>query len=153
MASNSLVGTWRLVSWENHHESGAVRYPLGPDAEGFISYTPDGYVFVHIMAKDRPMHSKGGLLGGGTAEVERSANTHVSYCGTYEIDGNEVIHHVAVSSFPNWIASEQRRDWKREGGNLSLSARDVRVGDEKVDAHLIWRLLAPSQDGGRPPGR
>ncbi len=48
MNNNSLNGTYNLVAWENRHESGKITYPLGPDAQGIITYSPDGYVFVHI---------------------------------------------------------------------------------------------------------
>jgi len=35
MASNPLIGTWRLVSWENRSvEDGQVSYPLDEDATG-----------------------------------------------------------------------------------------------------------------------
>jgi hypothetical protein len=32
--SNPLVGTWRLVSWENRSVEGITSYPLGEDAVG-----------------------------------------------------------------------------------------------------------------------
>lgn len=39
MESNPLVGTWRLVSWENRSVvDGEVIYPLGEDAVGYIMY-------------------------------------------------------------------------------------------------------------------
>ena len=139
MKSHKLIGTYELVSWENRHESGAITYPLGPDANGVISYSPDGFVFVHIMANNRKNHSTGDLFGGEISEIKDSATTHISYCGTYELLEKEVIHHVSVSSFPNWVASEQRRNWEFQNGNLLLSARGLQVGNEKVDAYLIWR--------------
>ena len=57
MKNNPLVGTYELISWENHHGAGQVTFPLGPDARGIISYAPDGFVFVHLMANNRPNHS------------------------------------------------------------------------------------------------
>jgi hypothetical protein len=54
MASNPLIGTWRLLSWENRSvEDGQVSYPLGEDAAGYIIYNEDGYMFVAIMAPHR----------------------------------------------------------------------------------------------------
>ena len=36
MTSNPLIGTWRLLSWENRSvEDGLVSYPLGKDATGY----------------------------------------------------------------------------------------------------------------------
>lgn len=139
MKNNSIVGTYDLVSWENRYESGAITYPLGPDAIGVISYSPDGFLFVHIMANNRNKHSLSDLFSGKNSEIKNSATTHISYCGTYEIKENEIIHHVSVSSFPNWVSSEQRRNWEFKNGNLMLSAQGLQVGNEKVGAYLIWK--------------
>ena len=146
MKHNQLTGTYDLVSWENRHESGEVTYPLGSDAKGVISYSPDGFVFVHIMASNRKQHSVGDLFGGSESEIRDSATTHISYCGRYEIEGDEVIHHVTVSSFPNWVPSEQRRDWEFKDGRLLLSAQGLQVGNEKVAAYLIWQRAESGHD-------
>ena len=146
MKNKRIVGTYDLVSWENRHKSGAVTYPLGPDAIGVISYSSDGFVFVHIMANNRNKHSLSDLFGGKNSEIKYSATTHISYCGTYEIKENEVIHYVSVSSFPNWVSSEQRRNWEFKNGNLLLSARGLQVGNEKVEAYLIWKRATVKHD-------
>ena len=146
MKNTILVGTYDLVSWENRHESGAITYPLGPDAKGVISYSPDGFVFVHIMANNRNNHSACNLFGGGTSEIKDSAITHISYCGTYEVKENEVIHHVSVSPFPKLVSSEQRRNWEFQSGQLLLIAEGLKVGNEKVEAYLIWRRVKNQHD-------
>ena len=146
MKNDSLVGTYDLVSWENRHESGDITYPLGPDAKGVISYSPDGFMFVHIIADNRKKHSSGDLFGGSDSEIHHSATSHISYCGRYEVVGNEVIHHVCVSSFPNWVPSEQRRNWEFRGGQLLLSAQGLQVGSEKVGAYLIWQRAKSCHD-------
>ena len=46
MSTDPLVGTWRLVSFEVRDAEGRVTYPLGRDAAGFITYTPDGHMAV-----------------------------------------------------------------------------------------------------------
>lgn len=134
----SLVGTYKLFSWENRHESGEVTYPLGSDAIGLISYSDEGFVFVHIMANNRNVHSSGDLFGGEHSEIIESAASHISYSGKYRTTENEVVHIVDVCSFPNWIASEQRRKYEFKNGKLLLSAEGLQVGSEKVSAYLIW---------------
>jgi Lipocalin-like domain len=45
MTPNPLIGTWRLVSWENRSlVDGQISYPLGKDAAGYIMYNQDGYM-------------------------------------------------------------------------------------------------------------
>ncbi len=37
MASNPLVGTWRLIRWYNVSDDGETTYPLGKEATGYLS--------------------------------------------------------------------------------------------------------------------
>ena len=70
MTSNPLIGTWRLLSWENRRvEDGQVSYPLGKDATGYIMYNDDGYMFVAIMAPHRLRFTSDDLLS-ATKEEE-----------------------------------------------------------------------------------
>jgi hypothetical protein len=109
MASNPLVGTWRLISWENRSVDGEISYPLGKDAKGYIMYNPDGYMFVAIMRPDRAKFAAGDLLTGSMQEKAHAAETYVSYCGRYEFQGDTVVHHVDLSLFPNWIGVGRER--------------------------------------------
>lgn len=85
MKNNQIIGTYDLVSWEIRYESGDITYPLGPNAKGVISYSSDGFMFVHVMANNRNKHSVADLFGGGDSEIIDSATIHISYCGRYEI--------------------------------------------------------------------
>ena len=49
MNQDSLVGTWKLVSFELRSTDGQVFYPLGTDALGYLIYSEDGYMAVAIM--------------------------------------------------------------------------------------------------------
>lgn len=141
MTHGSLAGTYRLISWENRHESGEISYPLGPDAQGMINYSRDGCMFVHIMAANRKAYSSGDLFAGETSEIVAGATSHISYCGTYALDEHDVIHKVNISSFPNWVSTEQRRRFEFKDGNLLLGAQGLRSGTETVAAYLIWQPL------------
>jgi hypothetical protein len=89
MASNPLVGTWRLVSWENRSAvDGRVSYPLGRDAVGYIMYGDDGHMSVAIMRPDRAKFATEDLLGGEAQERAQAAGTYVSYCGRHEFRGH-----------------------------------------------------------------
>lgn len=141
MGKEQLVGTYRLVSWENRCLSGEVTHPMGADAVGVISYNAGGDVFVHIMANGRAPHATAEVFGGEAEEIMNSATTHMSYYGTYEIEDNEVIHSIEIASFPNWVQTEQRREMEFSNGRLCLTAHGVQVGDEKISAHLVWERV------------
>jgi hypothetical protein len=141
MTSNPLIGTWRLVSWENRSVDGQISYPLGQDAGGYIMYNPDGYMFVAIMRPNRPKFVAGDLLSGSPEEKAQAAKTYVSYCGRYEFRGDTVIHHVELSLFPNWVGVDQERLVEVTGDRLTLSTRPILLGGIQQTAHLIWERV------------
>ncbi len=138
MPSNPLVGTWKLLSWENRTLDGGVSHPLGGDTSGYIAYTEDGYVFVAIMRSGRAPFAAGDLLGGSTAERAGAAETYVSYCGRYEFRGDIVVHHVELSLFPNWVGVTQERLVEISGDRLTLSTRPLLFQGRQQTAHLLW---------------
>ena len=126
MAPNPLIGTWRLLSWENRAVvDGEVSYPLGKDAVGYIMYGADGYMSVAIMRPDRARFAAGDLLGGDAEERAQAALTYVSYCGTYEFRGETVVHRVELSLFPNWVGVEQERLIEVSVNSLTLTTRPI----------------------------
>ena len=50
---DQLVGTWRLQVFERHAADGSVSFPMGSDVAGYLTYSPDGYVFVSMMRPER----------------------------------------------------------------------------------------------------
>ncbi len=143
MTDNPFLGTWRLISWENRawenrDEKGQLGYPLGADAVGYLTYTADGYVFAQIMAAARTPLATRNPFGGSVAEVAAAGRSHMSYCGTYEVLGSEVIHRVAVSDFPNWVGGEQLRFYKFEDNKLILSAPPFQTKKGEITTFLIW---------------
>jgi hypothetical protein len=142
MASNPLIGTWRLLSWENRSvEDGQISYPLGKDAAGYIMYNPDGYMFVAIMSPHRLKFAGGDLLSGTPEEEAQAEETYVSYCGRYDLREGTVIHHVELSLFPNWVGADQERLVELRGNRLTLSTRPILLRGIHQTAHLIWERV------------
>jgi Lipocalin-like domain len=141
MSSNPLVGTWRLLSWENRNLDGEVSHPLGEDASGYIAYNEDGYMFVAIMGPARRLFGAEDLLSGSTAEKADAAQTYVSYCGRYEFHGETVLHHVELSLFPNWVGVTQERLVKISGDRLTLSTRPLLLQGTQKTARLLWERV------------
>ena len=59
MEMDSLIGAWRLLSFEFRNKDGQVSYPFGEDAVGYIIYSQDGYVSITIMSANRPKFGQG----------------------------------------------------------------------------------------------
>lgn len=140
-----LVGTWRLVKWTARIEDRAVT-PFGGKTTGLITYTDDGRMWGTLMLVDRASVKAPTLAAATVADRARAAAGYLNYAGTYRVDGNEVIHEVEVSLYPNWIGSDQHRkmEWipNNAGGNdLILSAAYTDSKGENVFNRLQWRRL------------
>ncbi len=138
--SQSVVGTWRLQRWETHHPDGRITWPLGPDAVGYLFYTPDGYMSVAMMQANRPAFAEEDLLGGTPEEKAAAASSYVTYCGRYEVGDGTVIHHVDLSLFPNWVGVDQERFVEVKGDELTITTRPLRIGGETIN-RLVWERV------------
>ena len=143
MRDNPLLGTWRLVSWENRDAAGQVTYPLGPDAIGYLGYSADGYMFAHLMAANRPPLATKNAFGGEDGEVAAAARSQMSYCGAYQIEGARIVHRVELSAFPNWIGGEQVRFYAFEDGKLILTAPGFKTKKGAMTTRLVWERTQP----------
>ena len=101
-----------------------------------------GWVHVHIYRASWSCEVCCRRSSRGSAEEKpQAAETYVSYCGRYEFRGDTVIHHVALSSFPNWVGVDQERLVKLNGNRLTLSTRPILLGGIEQTAHLNWERV------------
>ncbi len=138
----ALIGTWRLLEWIAEDEAGVVTRPMGDGAIGVICYTDEGFVHVHLMESDRINHDKPDTMDGRAEEYVRSAKSSLSYSGRWHIEGEQVIHEVAISSFPNWAPSRQERYMRFDGNALELSTDPIQWGDSQIRHRLRWTRAA-----------
>jgi len=139
MAENPFVGSWRLESFELRKSNGQVSFPFGKDAHGYIIYNPDSHMSVAFMRTGRPNFASEELFSGTPEEKGLAYDTYFSYSGTYEIRGDQVIHHIEVSMFPNWTGHDQARFYRFEGDLLILSTPPLPVDGLQQTGYLIWK--------------
>lgn len=150
-----LRGTWQLVAWRRIAADGTVTYPLGTDARGQLIYTSNDRMAVQITAASRPRIAADDPLGGEAAERAAAYSTYLAYFGTYEVQGEQVIHHLDGSLFPNWSGAEQDRPIATsDNGDLILRTQPMKLADGKtVVNELAWnREKLPISDFGRLAG-
>lgn len=134
-----LKGTWQLVAWRRIAADGTISYPLGPDARGQLIYTSNGMMAVQIAAASRPTIATEDPLGGDPGARASAYSTYLAYFGTYEVNGEQVIHHLASSLFPNWSGQDQARALGPEGDDLVLRTPPMRLSDgTTVVNELSW---------------
>jgi hypothetical protein len=137
-----FVGTWRLVSYEARDAKGQLQYPMGEHVSGQLVYDSTGNMSAHVMRDDRPLFAANDPVRGTDAEVRAAFEGYTSYFGTYTIDTQTqtVTHHVRGASYPNWVASDQRRHYTLDGARLSLSAPIV-VDGQTFEFVLHWQRI------------
>lgn len=148
MTNDELIGTWSLVSFELVAEKGETIYPFGPGARGYINYTPDGYMFVAIMAAARTPFASGDQMTGTFEEKAAASDTFLGYSGRYTLHADRIEHDIEISSFPNWCGKRQVRSLDASGGKLCLSTPPIKVRSVEYIARLIWER--PMAGRGQP---
>jgi hypothetical protein len=138
MSTNPFVGAWRLVSAQARTAGGDVSHPLG-SATGYLIYSEDGYMAVAIMENNRPQFAAPDMRAGRLEEKLAAFDTYLSYCGTYEVRGERVIHHVELSLFPNWSGADQERFYEFSEDRLILRSPPMVIEGVERTAHLTWR--------------
>ena len=132
-------GTWKLVAWRRISGDGDVSYPLGKDARGQLIYTPNGDMAVQIAGPGRSPLPTEDPLGGDAAARAGAYSTYLAYFGAYEVQGQQVIHHIDQSLFPNWSGEEQVRLFGGGDDQLVLRTPPMRLGDgTTVVNELAW---------------
>ena len=117
MTKEDLIGTWRFVDFRLIRDSDrTVTRPWGDDHEGQIVYAPDGFMAVVLR---RP--------GGSMA-----------YCGPYTIEGDAVVHHIAIATDEKLIGTKQRRLVELDGDRVTLTSEESLFGGKGTRANLVW---------------
>jgi hypothetical protein len=140
-AGDSVVGSWRLLSWvQEDVESKAVQTVFGDNPVGVITYTSDSHMSVFIAnPKRRPA---GGPLP-TDAEAADLYRTMIAYSGTYSIDGNKVTHKVEVSWNQAWNGTDQQRLIEVKDNRLTIKSPTMVSpisGKESINT-LVWERM------------
>ena len=137
-----LLGSWRLVRWRRIDADGTESFPFGEDAQGTLLYTDDGYMSAMMTAADRPSIEGGDPLGGDAEARAAAYSTCLAYSGTWERQGDTVIHRLTDSLYPNWAGTVQPRAIEDRDGELVLRTPQ---GPGGVVNEIAWVRPTPSR--------
>ena len=144
-AASDLVGTWRLRRWEAVGEDGSRTHPLGERVEGILVYTAAGTMITVIGPADRPrLSSPDPLRGGPVEERLGAAETFIAYAGSYRVEGEDVVHTVVMSLYPNWVGTRQVRHLALpDQRTLVLMTDPFLVDGRRAVQRLTWTRDEP----------
>lgn len=142
MEAVDLVGTWRLVSWENTSRDG-VSYPMGTDPVGYLSYDPGGRMSVQVMRRRR-----GELAGDavGTASADRLRAVlggYLAYAGRYKVDraACTVTHRIECALLPAQVGTRLTRWFQIDGTRLTLLLSPTSADRRSSGGRVVWERL------------
>jgi hypothetical protein len=140
VSKEQIIGTWTLTSWTRVVGDTEEPGPLGSSAIGFIMYTTDGHMCGNGMRPDRPKFASRDFRGGSIEEKAAAFETYFGYCARYEVDESKgvVTHIVAVSSFPNFTGTEQKRFVTVSGDRMTITTPPVQVDGKQTYSILRW---------------
>lgn len=138
---NPLEGLWKLLSFSIQNESGEKQYPLGHDPIGYVNYLPNRFMMMHMGMRNRRRVNANSPLD---LELDNSVlemvKTYMGYCGTYEVQGNHVYHHIDLAFFPNWTGQSIEREFKIDGNFLRLT--DILIVDgQEYSFDAYWERV------------
>ena len=122
----SIVGTWKVVTYEDRAADGTITHPYGDNPVGYFSYDPTGHLSVQIMRAPAPTPFPGMREGTGDGASYREAFlAYVAYFGTYTVDiaNGTVTHHVEGSLSPDYTGTDQVRPFRIVGDRLIIEIR------------------------------
>ncbi len=142
----TLLGTWKLVSWTVSGSSGdTISDPFGSSPQGLLVYTEAGWMSAAICRSNRSLFPAGQSLRSVEAGLLAQAYTsYFHYAGPFSVGERSVIHTVAMSHNPNFVGTQQVRQFVFSEDGLTLSGEET-FGEETRKHQLRWQRV-PSHD-------
>lgn len=142
-SQDSLLGTWRVVSYVGVPDGGTPVDIWGKAPRGYVVITPTRFLAI-LTAQDRKIPTP----PFSAQDFANSFVTQISYAGPYRLDGNRLVTSVDASSAVTWVGTEQVREYRLEGRRLHLSTLPgpfppgiAQLAGKTGRSHLVWERL------------
>ena len=135
-SGQSLVGTYKLVSFTSNYSDGTTVDAFGKLPNGYTIITPKR--FMSLLVSD--------TRKAGTTADDKVAlyNSQLSYSGPYTIEGTKLVTAVDISWNQAWTSTKQGRTFTVEGNRLTLvtdMAPSALAPGKSVSARLVWEKI------------
>ena len=141
-ADPGIVGTWRLVSYEDKPPSGPSLHPFGEDPQGLLMYDASGHMSIQIMKVPHPKVASGDDSRVTPEEKQALYDAYVAYFGTYTVDADRgvVIHHVEADLADVYVGNDEERPFALRGDTLIIAPRWTLDGEEWHGIRVFERV-------------
>lgn len=145
--SERMIGTWELISREDHTASGERRIDpaLGADPLGMLVYDRGGRFAAQFMKRDRTAPAAD-LARPAAAQSNntRARDGYDAYFGTYSVDDarGEVTQKLLAALSAENVGHTVTRALHVEGDTLTIRLETTATEGEPITRTLRWRRVA-----------
>jgi hypothetical protein len=136
-----LVGTWRLVSREDHTAAGEPRVDpgLGADPIALLAYDAAGNFTAQFMKRDRST-DVGVATGRAGVNNSTAVNGYDAYFGTYTVDeaSGSVTQLLEGALSPSDVGMIVTREMRVEENRLIIRLATTSAAGEPITRTLVW---------------
>lgn len=141
VSAADLVGTWRLVSWENVSRDG-ISHPMGSDPVGYLSYHRGGRMCVQVMRNKRGELTDDGLAAASADQLREVLGGYLAYAGGYRVDtaAGTVTHCIECGLLPAQAGTELTRWIELDGSRLTLHLTPP-AAEPGTGSRVVWERI------------
>ncbi|CAK7054882.1 MAG: hypothetical protein DELT_01171 [Desulfovibrio sp.] len=138
-----FIGTWKLAqAYAVDEADNYLNDVYGPNPTGIIIYGADGRMSALITNGGRKN------LDGDrqSAPMEQRAEaffSSIGYGGTYTYNGTEVVHHIDIATYPNWVGTNLVRRAELVDGTIVLRTKPQMHNGVLTIIKLVWASWKP----------
>jgi len=138
----ALIGSWKLVSYEDRDSNGASVYPYGKAPAGLLSYDASGHMAIQIMATPPPKVASDDWDLFTVKEKLALYDGYTAYFGRYEVDSvRKIVIHLAEADLSRlYIGRREERHYQLAGDRLVLTETWAQSGKAWSGTRVFQRL-------------
>ena len=135
-----IAGTWTLAAAELLHADGTRTPDYGASPKGLLIVDASGRYSLQIFKSERPRFASGDKLTGTAAELQAATLGASTHFGTMSLDTAARVLTVNIegASFPNQEGTQQKRQYRLEGDELSYKVPARPDGNTPT---TVWRRV------------
>jgi hypothetical protein len=136
--AKELLGSWTLISITVNRDGEKIE-PFGLNPKGTMTFDSGGRFSIIVTRSDLPKFSSNNRDTATSEENKAVVQGSIAYFGTYNVDQDShmFIVHVAGSTYPNWVGTDQKRIFAIAGDELKYTNSDRSAGAGV--ALVLWK--------------
>jgi hypothetical protein len=137
----AIVGTWKVVTYEDRTEGQPVKYPFGEKPRGQLMYDATGHMSIQLMTMPHPKVAAGDEEKVTPQEKIALYDAYTAYFGTYSVDAKRsvVTHHVEGDLADVFVGTDQERPFEISGDRLILRPKWTEDGKQWTGLRVFER--------------